>query len=131
MNIRPSTKWDDQFILAGMQELFAMHGAFHSSYEEIKEVPTGFYLIAESDEPVGILRGVFSEPTSMIYDVFVKPKYRNRGVGSALLERFKEMAKQKNSRHVVLATDIHNEMAQKFWRKHGFADFQIKMIQDI
>jgi GNAT superfamily N-acetyltransferase len=55
-------------------------------------------------------------------DCIVRPEYRRKGLGKALLEFVVGQAKAEGALRVMLLTDGDNERAQALYRKMGFAD---------
>ena len=55
-------------------------------------------------------------------DCVVRPEYRRKGVGKALLEHVIEQARAEGALRVMLLTDGDNERAQALYRGLGFAD---------
>ncbi len=53
-------------------------------------------------------------------DCIVRPEYRRKGVGKALLEHVIEQARAEGARRVMLLTDGDNARAQGLYRKMGF-----------
>jgi GNAT superfamily N-acetyltransferase len=62
----------------------------------------------------------------LIEDVIVRKEYRDRGVGSQLLEHAIAYARQKEFLRMTLLTDETNEEGQDFFKRHGF--FASQMI---
>lgn len=58
-----------------------------------------------------------------IYEILVLEDYRNRGYGKALLEKAKEIAKEKGCYAVVLETQTSNYNTIEFYKKCGFKLF--------
>jgi GNAT superfamily N-acetyltransferase len=54
-------------------------------------------------------------------DCIVRPEYRRKGVGKALLEYVIEQARAEGALRVMLLTDGDNARAQALYRKMGFA----------
>jgi GNAT superfamily N-acetyltransferase len=54
-------------------------------------------------------------------DCVVRPEYRRKGVGKALLEHVIEQARAEGALRVMLLTDGDNAGAQALYRKMGFA----------
>lgn len=86
-------------------------------------------LVAETDEtPVGfLLAAILARPKVFehrsyghIYDVFVDPAQRNRGVGESLVHAALEWFRSRQVEKVDLYTHARNEMALRFWKKMGF-----------
>ncbi len=57
----------------------------------------------------------------LLEDLVVRPKYRNCGLGSALLEHVILFARQHGYRRITLLTDRVNTAAQRFYKRHGFS----------
>ncbi len=55
-------------------------------------------------------------------DCVVRPEYRRKGIGKALLEFVLAQARAEGALRVTLLTDADNERAQALYRKAGFAD---------
>ena len=55
-------------------------------------------------------------------DCIVRPEYRRKGIGKALLEHIIAQARAEGALRVMLLTDGDNERAQALYRKIGFAD---------
>jgi len=90
--------------------------------------PEGF-LIAELDEPVGFVScdaNWFSNFEKVIlgelHEIFVHPKYRGYGIGSALISRAMNHAVSKGRKIMGLWVGAKNFHAREFYRKKGFAE---------
>lgn len=57
---------------------------------------------------------------AILEDMIVTPAYRQQGVGSDLMEYAIDHAKQIGCKRITLLTDEENEIAQGFYRQHGF-----------
>jgi Acetyltransferases len=55
-----------------------------------------------------------------VYELLVLEQYRKRGIGKILLDKAKQIAKQKHCRAIVLETQTNNANAIEFYRKQGF-----------
>jgi ribosomal protein S18 acetylase RimI-like enzyme len=55
-------------------------------------------------------------------DCIVRPEYRRRGIGKALLDYVVAQARAEGALRVMLLTDGDNARAQALYRKMGFAD---------
>lgn len=62
-------------------------------------------------------------PIAEIENMYIKEKYRKRGVGAALVKAVLKLAKQKGARRFRVEVLIKNKSAVKFYRKLGFKDF--------
>lgn len=56
----------------------------------------------------------------LLEDLVVRPAYRNRGFGSALLDHVVWFARRCGYPRITLLTDRVNEAAQRFYERHGF-----------
>ena len=86
-------------------------------------------LVAELDgTAVGFLLGavlvrprVFAHRSyGHIYDLFVDPTQRNRGVGESLVNEALAWFRSRHVEKVDLYTHARNEMGLRFWKKMGF-----------
>lgn len=86
-------------------------------------------LVAEDDgTPVGFLLGaILARPAVFehrsyghIYDVFVDPDQRSRGVGESLVNAALEWFRARRVEKVDLYAHARNERALGFWKKMGF-----------
>ena len=55
-------------------------------------------------------------------DCIVRPEYRRKGIGKALLEHVIAQARAEGALRVMLLTDGDNERAQALYRKTGFTN---------
>jgi ribosomal protein S18 acetylase RimI-like enzyme len=55
-------------------------------------------------------------------DLVVHAQYQGHGYGNKLLEHAIDFAKKKNFLRITLLTDRPENVAQAFFRKHGFVD---------
>ncbi len=62
------------------------------------------------------------EKTGEIHELFVLPEYRNRGIGSTLLLKAIEYAKEKGRTYAELWVGRTNYRARRFYKKFGFAE---------
>ena len=56
----------------------------------------------------------------LLEDLVVRPTFRHRGVGSALIEHAVQFARRNGYRRITLLTDRANANAQRFYKRHGF-----------
>jgi GNAT superfamily N-acetyltransferase len=57
----------------------------------------------------------------ILEDLVVRPAYRNRGFGSALLDHIVWFARRGGYHRITLLTDRVNEAAQRLYARHGFS----------
>ncbi|CZF86149.1 GNAT family N-acetyltransferase [Grimontia marina] len=65
--------------------------------------------------------GMIAFDENAITQLYVDCEYQLQGIGSALVE----LAKETTSNNLQLYTFEMNEVARRFWRKHGFVEKQI------
>lgn len=61
-----------------------------------------------------------------IGNIFVKEDYRNRGIGSLLLERLIIFAKEKGKVNITLEVNVLNKYAIRLYEKYGFKKVAIR-----
>lgn len=59
-------------------------------------------------------------PLAHVITLDVAEKYRQQGVGSALLAESERNLALRGVRHVLLETAVSNETAIAFWQRHGY-----------
>lgn len=94
-------------------------------------------LILVADDGGGIggnLLGVLSGPGEMrhvrvatLVSMYVTPRLRNRGVGSALVEAFTAWARANEADRLSVTAYADNADAIRFYRRHGFAPFHLTL----
>ena len=60
---------------------------------------------------------------ALIDGIYVLEDYRNQGIATALINKIKEWAKQKNIKYLLLNVLEENENAIRLYYKEGFLDF--------
>lgn len=71
----------------------------------------------------------YAQPHAELTELFVRPAYRRRGVGRALLACAEEMARQSGAGELMLLTGLDNTEAQAFYRAQGFTDDDLGMLK--
>ena len=66
-------------------------------------------------------------PYAELTELFVRPGWRRRGVGTALVRRAEAMARDRGARDLVLLTGFRNAAAQAFYRAMGYEDYCLAM----
>ena len=88
---------------------------------------------------VGYRIGAISKPESYrnisnyaeAENMFVLPKFRNKGIGTKLFNEFLKWCKEKNIKRVKIVVDSRNEKALNFDRKMGFEDYSITLEKEL
>lgn len=88
----------------------------------------GLILIArQKNQIVGMVNLLFTVSTALgqrvalLEDLVIAPTQRGNGIGSQLLKKTIETARLHDCHRITLLTDLANEPAQRFYRKHGFS----------
>jgi ribosomal protein S18 acetylase RimI-like enzyme len=68
----------------------------------------------------------YDSPSAEITELYVTPKYRRRGAGSALVREAISYARQAGASEILLRTNVKNEAAQALFTQVG-----IKIASDI
>jgi len=58
----------------------------------------------------------------VLEDLVVHKEYQSKGYGSKLLQHAIDFAKQKNFLRITLLSDRPENLAQEFFRRHGFVE---------
>ncbi|MFW5946418.1 MAG: GNAT family N-acetyltransferase [Candidatus Natronoplasma sp.] len=81
----------------------------------------GFLVYEINGDVTGFICGVILDSKSVrVLMLAVHPIYRNRGIGSKLLERFTEIALSIGANKIVLEVRTGSRKAIKFYQKRGF-----------
>ncbi len=91
---------------------------------ELQNVSSKYIVAKENGEIVGFAGIWYSVDDAHITNIVVRKSYRNKGIGSLLLEKLIELAKPKTS--LTLEVNIKNEIAQKLYLKYGFKNLGIR-----
>jgi GNAT superfamily N-acetyltransferase len=70
-------------------------------------------------------------PFAWIYDVFVKPEYRRRRVGSALMAEAERFARSHGAHTLRLGVQARNEHARVFYARSGFRDYSCVLTKSL
>ena len=92
----------------------------------------GIFLVAEIDNKiVGLIDGYimesiyYNEKISYLAHLCVDEKYRNKEIGSKLIEEFSEISKKKGVKYVTLSAFEKNIPATNLYNKHGFESYSV------
>ena len=88
---------------------------------EFTENPRSFYVVAEIDgEVVGYAGLWWIEDEGHITNVAVKPGFRNRRIGSQIVEAMLEHTRKQGIRYYTLEVRASNVSARALYEKYGF-----------
>jgi GNAT superfamily N-acetyltransferase len=135
--IEPATEADLDELSALVGELFAQESDFRPDKERqlrglrlIFEQPSRgrVFVLRRDGAIVGMINLLFTISTAeggfviLLEDLVIHKEYQGHGYGSRLLKHAIEFAKQKNFLRITLLTDRPENVAQAFFRKHGFVE---------
>ena len=135
--IEPATEADLDELSEMLGGLFAQEGDFRPDREKqlrglrlIFEQPSRgrVFVLRQNGAIVGMINLLFTISTAeggfviVLEDLVVHKKYQGKGYGRRLLEHAIDFAKQKNFLRVTLLTDRPENVAQEFFRHHGFVE---------
>uniref|UniRef100_A0A7C4H8Z9 Ribosomal-protein-alanine N-acetyltransferase n=1 Tax=Staphylothermus marinus TaxID=2280 RepID=A0A7C4H8Z9_STAMA len=84
------------------------------------------FLVAQyRDRIVGYIIASHIEDFGHIISIAVHPYYRNRGIGSKLLNAIEDKLLSKGVRLISLEVSVSNNTALKLYRKHGYEPVKI------
>lgn len=135
--IEPATEADLDELSKLLVELFAHEGDFRPDKDKqlrglrlIFEQPSRgrVFVLRRNGTIVGMINLLFTISTAeggfvmLLEDLVVHSQYQGQGYGNRLLEHAIDFAKKKNFLRITLLTDRPENVAQAFFRKHGFVD---------
>jgi len=96
------------------------------------------YLIVHESETIGYVKLREGHHPSRQYshhlcivDLYVDEDRRNRGHGADVVERVKEIARDRGCDHLTVACDWQNEDARRFYRDTDFRPKQVEYAQPL
>ncbi|MDD5227407.1 MAG: GNAT family N-acetyltransferase [Methylococcales bacterium] len=135
MKITLATASDIPALCDLLALLFSQEADFQPDYEAqrrglthiLNNPDVGLILVArQKNQIVGMVNLLFTFSTALgqrvalLEDLVVAPSRRGNGIGSQLLKQTIETARLHDCHRITLLTDLANESAQRFYRKHGF-----------
>src|SRR6266513_4092027 len=135
--IEPATEADLDELSEMLGDLVAQEGDFRPDKEKqlrclrlIFEQPSRgrVFVLRQSGAIVGMINLLFTISTAeggfvmLLEDLVIHKQYQGKGYGSRLLQHAIDFAKQKNFLRITLLTDRPENLAQEFFRHHGFVE---------
>jgi ribosomal protein S18 acetylase RimI-like enzyme len=143
MEIREATGNDIAVIFPLWEELMIYHRYHHAIFryrkaakkilmDEIKariqHPDSCVFLAQERGQTLGFIFASFRKISDAFYhnkkgyiaETVVSEKAREKGIGKALYEKAEMWLMDAGVDHIELQVSIHNNRAQKFWKKQGF-----------
>src|SRR6059058_648419 len=133
--IEPATEADLDELSEMLGELFAQESDFRPDKEKqlrglrlIFEQPSRgrVFVLRRDGVIVGMINLLFKISTAegglvmLLEDLLIHQEYQGHGYCSKLLEHAINFARQKNFLRITLLTDRPENLAQEFFRRHGF-----------
>jgi GNAT superfamily N-acetyltransferase len=133
--IEPATEADLDELSQMLGELFAQESDFRPDKDKqlrglrlIFEQPSRgrVFVLRRDGAIVGMINLLFTISTAeggfviLLEDLVVHKQYQAHGYGSKLLQHAIDFAQQKNFLRITLLTDRPENLAQEFFRRHGF-----------
>ena len=135
--IEPATEADLDELSEMLGGLFAQESDFRPDRDKqlrglrlIFEQPSRgrVFVLRREGAIVGMINLLFTISTAeggfviLLEDLVVHKQFQHQGYGAMLLQHAIEFAKQKNFLRITLLTDRPENVAQEFFRKHGFVE---------
>ena len=135
--IEPATEADLDELSEMLGELFAQESDFRPDKDRqmrglrlIFEQPNRgrVFVLRRDGAIVGMINLLFTISTAeggfviLLEDLVIHKEFQAHGYGSKLLQHAIDFARQKNFLRITLLTDRPENMAQEFFRRHGFVE---------
>ena len=135
--IEPATEADLDELSEMLGDLFTQEGDFRPDKERqlrglrlIFEQPSRgrVFVLRRNGAIVGMINLLFTISTAeggfvmLLEDLVIHKQYHGKGYGRKLLQHAIDFAKQKNFLRITLLTDRPENVAQEFFRHHGFVE---------
>ena len=121
IDIMPMTVEDIDGVLEVEESCFAIAWTREDFVREMTQNKLAVYFVAKDGERIVVYAGMWHVVTEgQITNVAVMDEYRNRKVGSALMEALIKTAEEREMIGITLEVKISNYPAQKLYSKYGF-----------
>lgn len=135
--IEPATEADLDELSLLLGELFAQESDFRPDKDKqlrglrlIFEQPSRgrVFVLRRDGAIVGMINLLFTISTAeggfvmLLEDLVVHKQFQSHGYGAKLLNHAIDFAKKKNFLRITLLTDRPENVAQEFFRRHGFVE---------
>ncbi len=133
--VREACRADTDILCYMLAELFSIENDFTADAEKqrnalkilIDKKTGGVILVAESGSDItGMvnLQKIVSTAAGgysiLLEDLYVKPEYRNTGIGRMLVDKAEEWGRSESALRIQLGADIRNSNALSFYSNAGF-----------
>src|SRR6059036_4149213 len=135
--VEPATEADLDELSELLGELFAQESDFRpDKHKQLRGLRLIFeqpsrgrvFVLRRDGVIVGMINLLFTISTAeggfviLLEDLVIHKEHQGHGYGSKLLQHAIDFAKQKNFLRVTLLTDRPENVAQEFFRHHGFVE---------
>lgn len=135
--IEPATEADLDELSELLGELFSEESDFRPNKDKqlrglrlIFEEPNRgrVFVLRRNNVIVGMINLLFTISTAeggfviLLEDLVIHKKHQGQGYGAKLLQHAIEFARQKKFLRITLLTDRPENLAQEFFRRHGFTE---------
>ena len=135
--IEPATEVDLDELSGMLGELFSQESDFRpDKHKQLRGLRLIFeqpsrgrvFVLRRNGAIVGMINLLFTISTAeggfviLLEDLVIHKHYQGQGYGNKLLEHAIDFAKKKNFLRITLLTDRPENVAQAFFREHGFVD---------
>lgn len=102
-----------------------------------EEIPGDLVMVFDGEEALGMGRYSFHpDGTMWLETVRVRPDHQGQGIGTAIYEKYLDVAREKGVKTVRLYTESFNEKSMALTKKMGFSiilryDYYSKLAQDV
>lgn len=152
ITIKKASKKDSSSVMALNKSLFDYEKRFNDEYNlnwtysdighnyfkrRIEE--NGIVLVAKDDNNiVGYILAFIDSfpfrkfnPIAEIENMYIEETYRDKGLGSRLIGKIKEIARKKGAKRLKVTAVTDNSQALSFYRKNGFEDFDTTLEMNL
>ena len=85
------------------------------------------YIVAKINQEIVGYAGIWKSVDDVhITDIVVKKNYRQKGIGSTLLQELISLTKKMNYKELTLEVNAKNDPAKKLYLKYGFKELGIR-----
>lgn len=87
----------------------------------LKRNPNTCFVAEEDGSIIGVIISGHDGRRGFIYHTAVKPEYRGKGIGKALVESAMEALEKEGIHKTALVVFARNETGNRFWERLGFS----------
>ncbi len=112
---------DDYILIQSLESTFKEKFSQHKIKSDFEQnIFSKYFIYIEKSNIIGFINYYDMYERFELAYIEVREEYRNRKIGSKLLERLIEIAKKNNVENITLEVNINNIYAIKLYEKYGF-----------